>query len=201
MFLPFQSMFLPFLLVSDVFDSKNIGLRTQKKLLGKMATKKIAKVFIDDTAGRLLDNLFKLARDYSQSKKTAEKLTKDLIKTVIKIGILYRNEQFNQAEIDMADKFRRKFRAVAMTVISFYEVDFSFDKNFLSKGLLECSAMLKQLVQRHLTEKSLGRIDNVFQFYCSPPFLETLFRPNGPYRETLECIVKDLHLMLQNNQL
>jgi len=183
------------------FDSKGVGLRTQKKLLGKMATKKIAKVFIDETSARLLDNLYKLAKEYATSKKTAEKLMKDLIKTVIKIGILYRNEQFNDEEIDIIMQFQKKFRTVAMTVISFFEVDFTFDKNFLCRHLTECGTMLKQLVQRHLTEKSLGRIDNVFGFFSSAVFLEAVFRQDGVYQEILTRIVKDLHLLVENNQL
>ena len=187
--------------MTDNFDAKSIGMRTQKKLLGKMATKKIAKIFIDDTSSRLLDNLYKLVRDYSQNKKVAEKIIKDLIKTVIKIGILYRNEQFSREELGIADQFRKKFRMVGMTVISFYEVDFSFDKNFLSKGFAECGALLKQLVQRHLTEKSLNRIDNVFSFFGDPTFLEAIFRADSAYRDTLSRVIKDLHLMVENNQL
>ena len=156
-------------------------------------------MFIDDIAARLLDNLYRLTKDYAQSKKTAEKIIKDLIKTVIKIGILYRNDQLTQGELDLADEFRRKFRTVAMTVISFYQVDFSFDKNFLSSALGECAGILKQLVQRNLTEKSLGRIDNVFTFYSNAAFLEVLFRANGPYREVLGKIVTDLNTMVEQD--
>ncbi len=187
--------------VTEGFDSKGLGLRAQKKLLGKMSSKKIAKVFIDDTSARLLDNLYRLAKEYSGSKKTAEKLMKDIIKIVIKIGILYRNEQFSQEELQLAERFKKKFRTISMTVISFYEVDFSFDKHFLTRALNECSAMLKQLVENHLTEKSLGRIDSVFNFFTDPVFLETMFRPSGPYRNTLGKIVNDLHTMMDNGTL
>ena len=47
--------------MGEHFDSKSLGLRTQKKLLGKMSSKKIAKVFIDDQSANVLDQLYKVA--------------------------------------------------------------------------------------------------------------------------------------------
>ena len=176
-------------------------MRAQKKLLGKMATKKIAKVFIDDTSGRVLDHVYKAAKEYSGSKKTAEKLMKDIIKIVIKIGILYRNEQFNPQEMQIADRFRSKFRSVIMTIISFYEVDFTFDKNFLNSALSECQSMLKELVVHHLTDKSLGRIDNVFGFFGNTEFLASVFRSDSLYRKILSEMVDDLNKMLEDGTL
>lgn len=187
--------------MNEHFDSKSIGLRAQKKMAGRMASRKIAKVFIDETSGRLLDNLYRVAKDYSSHKKTAEKVIKYLIKTVIKIGVLYRNDQFNMEELKAAEEFKRKFRTVAMTIISFFEVDFTFDKAYLSKGLSECCALLKQLVQRHLTEKSMGRIDHVFSFFGSPQLLETLFQPAGPHHQLLTNMVADLNKLLEEGNL
>lgn len=182
------------------FDAKSIGLRAQKKLLGKMSNKKIIKVFIDDTGGRVLDNLYRISREYSD-KKTAEKIMKDMIKTVIKIGILYRNEQFSVEELGIADSFKKKFRTIAMTIVSFYQVDFTFDKNFLHGAFNECCSLLCQLVQRHLTTKSLGRINNVFSFFGNPSFLEMMFRVDSPYRSTLGTMVDDLNKMMEDGTL
>ena len=183
------------------FDSQSLGLRAQKKLLSKMASKKIAKVFIDDTSGHILDNLYKLSKDYTKNKKTAEKLLKNLIKIVIKIGILYRNEQFSESELLVAENFKKKFRTVAMTVVSFIEVDFTFDKNFLSQALNECRLMLKQLVERHLTDKSLNRIDQVFLFYADLDFLDAIFKSNGAHSDVLRSVVNDLNILLDNGTL
>ena len=187
--------------MADGFDSKNLAIRAQKKLLGKMSSKKIAKIFIDDTSARLLDNVYKLVKEYTGSKKVAEKHTKDLIKTVIKVGILYRNDQFNEDEIVLAENFKKKFRTVSMTVISYHEIEFSFDKNFLAKALNECKTMLKQLVQRHLTDKSQTRIDNVFNTFSDNVLLETVFHPESKHRPILGRIVEDLNSMLENNAL
>ena len=179
------------------FDSRGIGLKVQKKLLGKMSSKKIAKAFIDDRTGAVLDKIYKINKDYCNNKKTAEKVMKDMIKIVVKIGILYRNDQLNKEELILAERFKKKFQSISMTIISFFEVDFTFDKNFLSRNLQEVSSMLKQLVARHLTDKSIARIDNVFDFFSDTDYLAVLFEPDGPYSHILSSIVDDMHHMME----
>ncbi len=62
------------------FRTNDISLRIQKKLLGRMAKKNVAKIFIDDISAQLLDNLHKLAKYNSNNKKDAEKVVKHIIK-------------------------------------------------------------------------------------------------------------------------
>lgn len=45
----------------------------------------------------------------SGNKKDAERLVKNIIKIVIKIGVLHRNNQFSADETKAADRFRQKF--------------------------------------------------------------------------------------------
>lgn len=132
----------------------------------------------------------------SGNKKEAEKIVKNVIKIVIKLGILYRNGQFTSEELRSAERFKHRFHSMAMAIISFYEVDFSYDRNYLTQGLNECRAGLKQLVQNHLTDKSLGRIDMVFNFFANPQFLDAVFKRNSEYREHLGRIVNDMNKAL-----
>ncbi|XP_003723829.1 tumor necrosis factor alpha-induced protein 8 [Strongylocentrotus purpuratus] len=187
--------------VAEMGGSKNLGLRVQKKMLGKMTSKKIAKVFIDDTMGELLDNVYKLCKEYKQNKKEADKLIKNIIKITVKIGILYRNEQFNAEEIKIAEAFRRKFRTMIMTFVSFCEVDYTFDKNFMVGALNDCSLLLTQLVVRHLTDKSQGRIDYVFGFFQDGAFMDSLFDPNSPLKPNLSVIVVGLNKLLEEGSI
>lgn len=46
----------------------------------------------------------------SGNKKEAERLVKNIIKIVIKIGILHRNNQFSADELKTIDRFRSKFQ-------------------------------------------------------------------------------------------
>ncbi|KAJ8877223.1 hypothetical protein PR048_021677 [Dryococelus australis] len=55
--------------MSEGFKARDIGLRAQKKILGRMmANKNIAKVFIDDTTSSLLDNVYRLSKAYAYIK-------------------------------------------------------------------------------------------------------------------------------------
>lgn len=49
-------------MADGVFKSRDIGLRAQKKILSRMATKNIAKTFIDGSTASLLDNLYRLCK-------------------------------------------------------------------------------------------------------------------------------------------
>lgn len=183
------------------FDSKGLGLRAQKKLLGKMSSKKIAKVFIDDTTARVLDNAHKVLRDFMPSKKEADKILKYVIKTVVKIGILYRNDQFSADELKLAESFKQKFHSVAMTVVSFYTVDFTYDKGFLSHSVEECRQLLKDLISRHLTDKSKNRVDVVFQTFNNETLMDTIFTPDGKYKDYMDKITTDMNTLMEEGNL
>lgn len=49
-------------MTDNAFKARDIGLRAQKKILSRMATKSIAKTFIDGTTASLLDNIYRLAK-------------------------------------------------------------------------------------------------------------------------------------------
>jgi hypothetical protein len=188
--------------MAENFDAQSIGLRAQKKLLGKMTSRRVISAFIDDTSSRLLNNLYRLGRDFhGGDRRTAEKTIRRLIKTVIKTGILYRNDQFNACELDIANDFRKRFRVIAMTLVSFYQVDYTYDAGYLTAAMSGAREALKQLVCRHLTDKSLDRIDSVFDYFGDREFLDTAFRPSGPHRELMGLIIQDLNTLLENNVL
>ena len=167
-----------------------------------MSSKKIAKVFIDDTTARVLDNAHKVLKDYMPSKKEADKILKYAIKTVVKIGILYRNDQFNSDELKIAESFKQKFHSVAMTVVSFYTVDFTYDKAFLAQSVEECRLLLKQLISRHLSDKTKGRVDTVFQAFNDPNLMDTIFNsPDGKYKDYMDKITADMNSLMDEGSL
>lgn len=88
-----------------------------------------------------------------------------------------------------------------MSIVSFYEVDHSYDRNFLLTALQESHACLISVVSKHLTEKSLMRIDSVFQFFANEKFLDTVFAPESEYREVLGRLVEDLNKAIDRGDL
>lgn len=169
------------------FSSRSLGMQIQKKVFGRLATKGIVKALIDDDSGLLLDMLHKLAvREMDQ--KRAQKLIKDLIKVVVKVGLLYRNHQFSDAELATGLKFKMKLRNLALTVISFHEVAFSYDKSFLVSSINDAAKLLHDLIDRHLTAKSHGRINNIITFFTMGDLLDKVFMSDGAYHDMLPTI-------------
>jgi hypothetical protein len=95
-----------------------------------MSSKKIAKHFIDDLTSEVLDKAYLIIKDF-KNKEEGKKIMKYIIKIVIKVGILYRNDQFNAEELKVVETFKSKFHSLSMTVVSFIEVDFTYDKAVL----------------------------------------------------------------------
>ncbi|XP_013393953.1 tumor necrosis factor alpha-induced protein 8-like protein [Lingula anatina] len=178
------------------FRAQSLGLRIQKKWAGKLAKKDVAKIFIDDQTGHLLDVLFSIAKDYSGSKGQAEKLVKHMIKMPIKIGILYRHNQFNSDELSQAENFREKFHVAARTFVKMYEGKMTFDAQVLANNLRECRDILKLVINNHLTPKSHDRLDHVVAFFGDPEFLTAVFQKDGPYRQRLGEIVTECHQLM-----
>ncbi|XP_037082770.1 tumor necrosis factor alpha-induced protein 8-like protein [Pollicipes pollicipes] len=182
------------------FRAKDIGLRVQKKLASKISNKTVARTLLDDATSQILDNLFKLCKGVTGNKKESEKVIKNLIKVVVKVGILNKNDQFDHDEMVLAAKFQRKFQMTSMTIISFYQIDFSYDRSFITQSLLDMKAMLTKLVERHLTDKTLSRIEHVFTFFREPRFLDAVFARNSEHRDLLGKITKDLNTILEASE-
>ncbi|MBN3291346.1 TP8L3 protein, partial [Polypterus senegalus] len=166
-----------------------------------MATKVMANMLIDDTSSEILDELYKVSQKYTKNKKEAHKIMKNVIKIALKIGILYRNNQFNQDELETVEKFKKKMNQTAMTVVSFYEVDYTFDRHILSGLLNECKDLLHELVEHHLTAKSHGRINHVFNHFADAQFLSVLYSPSGEYRLFLKKICDGINKLLDEGVL
>ncbi|KAG1656190.1 Proprotein convertase subtilisin/kexin type 5 [Nymphon striatum] len=121
-----------------------------------MATKSMAKAFIDDTSGLMLDNLYKLSKYVCGDKKVAEKLVKNIIKIVVKIGLTYRNDQLSQEEIMIAEDFKKKFRSMMMVLPLI----------ILTKSLsrLNLKDVAREIAKRHACD-FLGQIGDLDSHY------------------------------------
>jgi hypothetical protein len=165
-------------------------------VFSKFSSKSVAKIFIDETSGRILDNIHKLARGYS-NKKDADKLLKSIIKTIVKIGILHKNELFTDHELKLIDEFRNRFHSLAKSIITLYEVDFKFDRSILIRLCKECQDLTHRVISTHLTAKSHTRIDFVYNFASNLSFVEYVFNPQSTgNRAIIKEIVEDMRTLM-----
>jgi len=77
--------------MADNFRASDFALKVQKNIVSRMSTKGVAKVFIDEKMGSLLDNVYRLCKTYCKNKKEAEKIVKNTIKIISKIQLLAKN--------------------------------------------------------------------------------------------------------------
>ncbi|XP_043936458.1 tumor necrosis factor alpha-induced protein 8-like protein 2 [Protopterus annectens] len=183
------------------FSSKDLALQAQKKILSRMATKSVVNMLIDDTSSEILDELYRVSKEYTKNKSEAQKVIKNLIKIAVKVGVLYRNNRFSNEDLKMAEDFKRKLHQGAMTAISFYEVEFTFEKSVLPHILMECRDMLIKLVEHHLTPKSHGRIRHVFDHFSDEGLLTELYKPDGPLRSHLQKICAGMNKLIDEDKL
>jgi len=182
------------------FKASVVAYEVQKSFANKFfSNKTVAKSLIDDTSGNLLDNLYLLLYVFTKNKKESEKTTRNIIKISIKLGMLQRGEKFSTEEKDSLIQIQKNLRAVAMTLISFYQVDFTYDRNFVIKYLTELEKLLKNLIGAHLTDKSVGRVEQIFGVVKTPEFLDSVYVPkkNIEMREIMGKVVSDLNCCLE----
>lgn len=176
-------------------------MKAQKKVLSQMANKSVVQLFIDDTSSEILDELYRVSKEYTGNKSEAQKIIKDLVKIAVKIGVLFRHNRFSPDELTLAQNFKKKLHQGAMTAISFHEVDFTFEKTVMADILIECRDLLLKLVDKHLTPKSHGRINNVFNHYSNTDLLTQLYNPSGPFKPHLTKICNGLNKLLEEGTL
>ncbi|XP_015379190.1 PREDICTED: tumor necrosis factor alpha-induced protein 8-like protein isoform X2 [Diuraphis noxia] len=166
--------------MTEGFKSKEIILQAQKKFLGKVTNKNVIKLFIHDRNANILDNVYRLAKVYTGNKKESEKLTKNIIKIIVKLSILYRNDQFDSNELELANNFKDKFRELTM---------------------IACREILKELIKRHLTDKTLSRVDKIFDFFSNSVFLDSVFiNPAiSDLTEIVHILINDLKELLDKD--
>ncbi|KAJ8000173.1 hypothetical protein DPEC_G00202090 [Dallia pectoralis] len=185
----------------ESFSTKDMAMKAQKKILCHMASKSMAQMFIDDTSSEILDEFYRVSKKHSGNRTEAEKVIKDLIKVVVKVGVLFRHERFSKEELVLAQDFKKKLHQGAMTAISFQEVEFTFDKTVMTELLTDCRDILLKLVEKHLTTKSFGRIQHVFNHYSDPGLLTNLYTPKGPLWPNLTNICNGLNKLVEEGKL
>ena len=109
--------------------------------------------------------------------------------------MLQRGDKFSTEEKDSLIHIQKNLRTVAMTLISFYQVDHTYDRNFVIKYMIELETLLNQLISNHLTDKSVGRVEQIFVVVKTPEFLDSVYVPkkNSEMREIMGTVVSDLN--------
>ncbi|XP_049645243.1 tumor necrosis factor alpha-induced protein 8-like protein 1 [Suncus etruscus] len=185
----------------DTFSTKSLALEAQKKVLGKLASKGLATALLDQASSEVLDELYRATKEFTHSRKDAQRLLKDLVKVALKLALLLRAGQLGAAELETLRVFQARARRLAMTAVSFQQVAFTFDRRVLASGVQECAELLHQAAGPHLSAKSHGRIQRVCGRLADGDFLCALYSPAEPYLGHLRRLCDGLTRMLDEGSL
>lgn len=117
--------------------TRDLGLRAQKKLLGRIvATGAGRSLFIDDATASLLDNLYKLMENVAKSnphldKKEPEKVLKNIVKLSIKVC---KERLINMNVFFSNNRFHKESENLEKIVMSIFESK-SKKKNKISRRM------------------------------------------------------------------
>lgn len=96
---------------------------------------------------------------------------------------------------------RKKVHTLAMTAVSFHQIEFTFDRRVMSAILNDCRELLHQAIKRHLTAKSHSRVNHIFNHFSDCDFLAALYSPSEIYRAHLQKICNGVNKMLDEGSL
>jgi len=179
-------------------QSKDMMVRIQKKVLGKMVSKNSIKFVVDEDMAAVLDDFYRWAK-IDASKSKAEKLVKDAIKIVVKAGVLFHNKQIPQDELKGWEILRSKINNTANTMVYFHRTPFTYNKDMLHGQLDSAETMLSNAMKNHVTEKTLGRVKNVFEWLKEKENLDSLY--SAKHDALREDLAKKLETLLEKDSI
>lgn len=185
---------------SNSFDVHELSVRLQKNLLGKLSSRSTVKHIISESSSRFLDQFYRILKEFC-GKKEAEKVVRNVVKLAMKLGVLVHNGQLGESELRQLNSVQQKLHNLLMTVISFQQVEFSYDRRFLLAQLDQCQQKIRPLIQKFLSEKSMLRLEQVLQHVQNTEFLDAIFEINGKYEPMLSKLCSQANLLIDNGEL
>uniref|UniRef100_A0A0N4ZYY2 Tumor necrosis factor alpha-induced protein 8-like protein n=1 Tax=Parastrongyloides trichosuri TaxID=131310 RepID=A0A0N4ZYY2_PARTI len=182
------------------FSAASFSVRVQKKLAGKLSNRKMIKVLTGNDVNKLFDEVYKaLKLHYNQT--CAEKVIKYMIKISLKLYIIDQDGGVSNENAKLFQSLERIFKSFVLTFISFNQVDFSYDRNFIAKQLDQLQGNATILVDTYLSDKSSRRCDFIFEQINNPQFLDNLFKGKGEIHNSLVKINKCLEILVDTKQI
>ncbi|KRZ73976.1 Tumor necrosis factor alpha-induced protein 8, partial [Trichinella papuae] len=162
----------------ETVSIQKMSIRIQKKLVSKMVSSNVARMLFTDRAIQFLDSLNSVLKAIFTSKES-KKVIKNVIKITGKIYLLNHNNQFSNEEMASLEDFQKRFHRLFLAVISFHEVTYSYNRDYLSEKLNKLGNVLISIIDGHLSEKSKERIRSVVFYLTNEKFLDYLYSIHG----------------------
>ncbi|XP_029654038.1 tumor necrosis factor alpha-induced protein 8-like protein [Octopus sinensis] len=153
---------------------------------------KLTKNVIDEKTAGILDSSVALFLEFSKSKSFSESIIKDIMKLIIKIGILDRSGKLNDNDYDCLDHCRVVLEKIVQACSGFLIIDYTYNYEYLVERFRDLENGFSLLIGRHLSDRSKCRLDHIFEALTDQTFLDDCFMPNKPLRELFTNILYQL---------
>ncbi|CAD5206985.1 unnamed protein product [Bursaphelenchus okinawaensis] len=169
-------------------QSNSVALRVEKKLAGKLGHRSVAKHILPDEVLEAIDGFQQILVEF-YSQKEAEKVISGVIKTVMKLGIMFQEPANIDNNLDMLMNMQTKLRNLFMTVQSFHQVDYSYSRNHLFLIMDDAREALLVVVQKLLSPKSSLRVDFIFEKLRNAEMMDEFFKVGGRFEPNREKLI------------
>ncbi|VDO98724.1 unnamed protein product [Heligmosomoides polygyrus] len=149
-------------------------------------------------------------------------VVKNIIKLAVKLGLLARNDMLDKEDLRQLNDVQKQLHSLSLTIISFVQVKYSFERTHLIELLKQLQHSLAPLVSFRtstadevlsphvlrflklpeskvslkLSDKSTRRLEHVIVHLSSTDFLDGLFKVDGPHAGVLSQFVDSLEGLL-----
>ncbi|EPB66868.1 hypothetical protein ANCCEY_14042 [Ancylostoma ceylanicum] len=128
-------------------------------------------------------------------------VVKNIIKLAVKMTLLSRNDMLSEADVVRLMKVQKQLHSLTLTIISFVQVRYSFERSHLIDLLKNMQSSLAPLVSLKLSDKSTRRLEHVIIHLTKVEFLDDLFKVDGPHAEVLAEFVSGLENLVDSKEL
>ncbi|KAL6730581.1 hypothetical protein Aduo_001544 [Ancylostoma duodenale] len=182
------------------FSAASLSIKAQKKIASKLSTRKTTKLFLNEAVVRVFDGFYNILRTY-YNKKDSEKVVKNIIKLAVKMTLLSRNDMLSEADVVRLMKVQKQLHSLTLTIISFVQVRYSFERSHLIDLLKNMQGSLAPLVSLKLSDKSTRRLEHIIIHLTKVEFLDSLFKVDGPHAKVLAEFVNGLENLIDSKDL
>lgn len=120
-----------------------------------------------------------------------------LVKINMKIGILCINDVLSEKEQEAVWDFKESIREVAALVLLYAgRPTWDIDLNRMIQLFKECEANILDVVQTHLSPKSVEHLRKSTNFFTDRKFLQCIYDGDKRYKHLMESIVEDVQYLV-----
>lgn len=184
------------------FNVHAISLNLQQKLMSVLPNQ-VVRLFLDEAAVRLFDNICRALAVYMGSTAIASKYTKRIVKMNMRIEIFAANEKLSKEEMELSYDFHEKCHYIAEIVVKLaaphartLATSFKPTIDTLLEAIQQAETLALQIGKAHLDDATVKKFSEALQCFCDKGLFTALFGDDQKYTEYKERIYDDLQDLL-----